>query len=69
MSFQSLNPSYKWNLDRKELPDWSCVESFAEWYFANNMPWLPPDEIVVSCSDDATAMTMFSIGSFRSSYI
>ena len=65
MSFQSLKPSYKWNLDSKEIPDWDCVESFAEWYFANNMPWLPPDEIAVSCSDDATAMTMFRHRQFQ----
>ena len=66
MSFQNHRVlSYKWFTDPDTLPEWKCVEEFAEWYFENDMPWLPPNEIEVSCSDDATAMPIFRHGQFQ----
>lgn len=66
MSFRNHRVlSHKWFTDPDTLPEWKCVEDFAEWYFENDMPWLPPNEIEVSCSDDATAMPIFRHGQFQ----
>jgi len=42
-----------------EIPDFSSLEEFVEWYTSNGMPLLPPSNREVFLSDDATATCLF----------
>ena len=48
-----------------EIPDFSSLEHFVEWYVNNNMPLLPPKNKEVFLSDDATATCLFRHGQYQ----
>lgn len=50
-----------------EIPEepWKDVVAFREWYMDSKMPFIPPWDTEVICSDDATAICMFRHKQFQ----
>lgn len=44
---------------------WNSTEEFAKWYVENGIPFMPPKDVEVFLSDDATAFCMFRKGQFQ----
>lgn len=44
---------------------WNSTEEFASWYVGNGLPFMPPPNVEVFTSDDATAFCMFKKGQFQ----
>lgn len=53
-------------MGQHETPEtWRDVTEFARWYLGQGMPLMPPQNVEVFCSDDATAMCVFRKGQFQ----
>lgn len=49
-----------------KIPEtWNSTEDFAKWYVDNGLPFMPPANVEVFNSDDATAFCMFKKGQFQ----
>jgi len=44
---------------------WKSTDDFAKWYVDNGLPFMPPVDVEVFNSDDATAFCMFRKGQFQ----
>jgi len=53
------------NISPNELPEFSDLIHFTEWYLSAGMPILLPDNSEVFLSDDATATCMFRHGRYQ----
>lgn len=53
------------SIDKKEIPEFSNVVEFAEWYLNAGMPTLFPENREVFVTDDATASCLFRHGRFQ----
>lgn len=55
-----------YNIKQLDIPDtWENVESFCDWYMANNMPINFQNRTEIFLSDDATAVCLFRHGQFQ----
>lgn len=57
---------YSSHIPLENIPEsWNSIEEFHDWYVGNGMPFLPPENVEIHCSDDATAVCVFRKGQFQ----